>query len=322
MPPIEEYFASPVDGLWLFRQIWTPPAVSSPRAVIVFTHGMMEHSGRHADWAQHFAAEHNIAVVAADARGHGRSEGRRAWVRDFGDFLDDYAQVLCDAAQKFPGVPLFAMGFSMGGAIATLTALRRQALGLKPSENLETSCGQALQRWTNTGRRVEGRCFGKTKRIQNIPTLSGVILAAPAIRFRGKMFKPLCFAASVLDHFAPQIWVAKANYSLLSRNRELIASFNADPLVHHGVLLLHFGTEILGAMRSIQKLAPRFSLPLLMLQGTSDWVVTPSGAADFVAAASSSDKTLKLYDGLYHDLLHEPERDAVLADVLAWLAEH
>ncbi len=273
-----EFFSSPVDGLQLFRQVWKPSGKA--RAVIVFAHGMMEHSGRHADWAERFAAEQNIAVVAADARGHGKSEGRRAWVRDFDDFLDDYSQALCDAAEKFPGVPLFAKGLSMGGAIATLTSMTRRA---------------------------------------RIPELAGVILAAPAIRFRGKMHRPLCYAAQMLDHFAPQIWVTKVNYSILSRNRELIASFNADPLVHHGVLLLHFGTEILSAMRKIQKSAPQFDLPLLMLQGTSDWVVTPSGAVEFVDAVSSPDKTLKLYKGLFHDLLHEPERDDVLCDVLKWI---
>lgn len=275
---IRHEFESPVDGMTLFRNIWLPP--ETPRAMIVFAHGMLEHSGRHADWGRRFASDRAIGVAAPDARGHGKSDGRRAWVEDFDHFVDDYRQTVRDVAGEYPETPLFMMGFSMGGAIATLTAM-------EPAR---------------------------------IPTqVAGLILIAPAVRFQGKMFPALHLAASVLDHVVPKIRIAKPNFNILSRNKNLVEEFRNDPLVHHGQLLLHFSTEILKAMNRIQHQADRLRLPLLVMQGSSDWVVTPSGATDLIEKASSRDKTLQFYEGLYHELLHEPEQDQVLGDLLDWV---
>lgn len=278
-----EFFESELDGLKLCRY-WELPA-EKPRAMIVFAHGMLEHGGRHLDWAERMVQEQGIGVVLPDARGHGRSEGRRAWVRHFDDFVADYVQTLRFTAERFPDVPLFAMGFSMGGAIASLSVLTRQQ--------------------------------GQTD--QPVPDLAGLILVAPAIRFRGKYFPALHLTASIADFFLPKLLVAKPNFSIMSRNQNLIEQFQHDPLVHQGQLILHFSTEILKAMSRIQNLAPELTLPLLVLQGDSDWVVTPSGASELVDAVSSKDKTLKMYPGLYHTLLHEPEQDQVFSDLADWL---
>lgn len=278
-----ELFDSPIDGLRLFRH-WILPEVQ-PRAMIVFAHGMLEHGGRHLDWAERLAREQHFGIVAPDARGHGRSEGRRAWVRQFDDFVNDYIQTLADVRKRFPDVPLFAMGFSMGGAIASLTAIAR------------TTGDSSLP----------------------IPELEGMILVAPAIRFRGKYFPALHFSASLLDFFLPKLFVAKPNLSIMSRNEELIRLYQNDPLVYQGQLILHFGTEILKAMSRIQQQAHLIDLPLLVMQGDCDWVVTPSGASELVELIGSRDKTLKMYPGLYHTLLHEPEQDQVLGDLADWI---
>ena len=62
-------------------------------------------------------------------------------------------------------------------------------------------------------------------------------------------------------------------------------------------------------------------LPLLILHGTADRVAEVAASQDLDRRAESSDKTLRLYPGLYHEVLNEPEREQVLADVLAWLDE-
>ena len=59
--------------------------------------------------------------------------------------------------------------------------------------------------------------------------------------------------------------------------------------------------------------------PVLVLHGTGDCVTSPEGSRELCARAGSADKTLKLYDGLYHDLFHEPEREQVTSDVIEWL---
>src|SRR5262249_28099185 len=66
----------------------------------------------------------------------------------------------------------------------------------------------------------------------------------------------------------------------------------------------------------------QLTMPLLALHGSADKLTAPAGSRMLVTTAPSADKTLHIYDGLFHDLLHEPKRDAVAADVVAWLDAH
>ena len=61
------------------------------------------------------------------------------------------------------------------------------------------------------------------------------------------------------------------------------------------------------------------SLPLIILQGSADLLVEPSGAQMLYDKVSSEDKTLKVYEGLYHEVFNEPEKEMVLKDVESWL---
>ena len=110
--------------------------------------------------------------------------------------------------------------------------------------------------------------------------------------------------------------------SFLSRDPAVVEAFRNDPLVFHGGFPVRTGAEILRAASRLQTAAECLTLPLLVLHGTGDIVTDPHGSRLLVARASSTDKTLRLYPGLYHDLLHEPEREQVLADLLAWLDGH
>ena len=77
--------------------------------------------------------------------------------------------------------------------------------------------------------------------------------------------------------------------------------------------------EVFGQERPLQPTAHHIRLPLLILQGTGDLIVDPKGGQLLHDRAATSDKTLRLYKGLYHDLVHEPERQQVRADLIEWL---
>jgi alpha-beta hydrolase superfamily lysophospholipase len=64
------------------------------------------------------------------------------------------------------------------------------------------------------------------------------------------------------------------------------------------------------------------TVPLLAMHGAADKVTPPAGSKALVEKARSTDKTLKLYPGLYHDLLHEPEKEQVTLDLVKWLSDH
>ena len=66
---------------------------------------------------------------------------------------------------------------------------------------------------------------------------------------------------------------------------------------------------------------PRITLPVLILHGTADKATQPSGSQRFYDTAGSNDKTLKLYEGHFHDLLNDVDKELVMADIKAWVAD-
>ncbi|HKD42532.1 MAG TPA: alpha/beta hydrolase, partial [Myxococcaceae bacterium] len=80
--------------------------------------------------------------------------------------------------------------------------------------------------------------------------------------------------------------------------------------------------EMVRADQLLKKSFGQFTLPLLILHGTADKVTKPSGSKEFYEKAASKDKTLKLYEGHYHDLLADIGKQQVMADIQAWIDAH
>ncbi|TXD36161.1 lysophospholipase [Lujinxingia vulgaris] len=118
----EGYISTP-DHQQLYWQTWRAPKVT-PRAVVALMHGYAEHSARY-DHVGIALARAGYAVMAIDARGHGRSTGRRGHVERFDDYVDDLELLIRRAGQRWPDLPLFVMGHSNGGLIALRLALRK-----------------------------------------------------------------------------------------------------------------------------------------------------------------------------------------------------
>jgi len=100
------------DGLTIYHQSWLPEG--EPKAAVMLIHGLGEHSGRYG----HVAARLNeagYAVHALDHRGHGKSEGKRVYVKSYDEFMADLIQFRGLVEGQHPGLPLFALGHSMGG---------------------------------------------------------------------------------------------------------------------------------------------------------------------------------------------------------------
>ena len=110
-------------GIDLFAQAWVPER--NPRAVVVIAHGLGEHSGRYAYVADRLV-DQGYAVYALDHRGHGRSPGHRANIDRFSYLVTDLSTFAGRAGRQHPDTPVFLLGHSMGGAIATASALRIQ----------------------------------------------------------------------------------------------------------------------------------------------------------------------------------------------------
>lgn len=157
--------------------------------------------------------------------------------------------------------------------------------------------------------------------IRRRPPICGLILSAAPVRVAGHMFPVLRHLAGVASYLFPRLRLIRVGSSRLSRDPAVIADFRQDPLVYNGKFPVRTGAEILRAARELHRELDALELPVLILHGTGDWITDPRGSRELYEQARSTDKTLKLYDGLYHDLFHEPEWREVTADVIRWLAD-
>jgi acylglycerol lipase len=133
------------------------------------------------------------------------------------------------------------------------------------------------------------------------------------------------FALAVLkglSHVAPHAHVLKLKNEDFSRDPEVVRAKNNDPLIAHENQPTQAMAELVRADERLRREFPLITLPVLILHGTADHVTKPSGSQRFYDNAGSRDKTLKLYDGHFHDLLNDVEKEIVMSDMTRWIDAH
>jgi acylglycerol lipase len=253
------------------------------RAAVIIVHGLHEHSSRYAHVGIRLAAA-GYAAYAADHRGHGRSGGRRGNIERMTSIVDDLSSFVLFAAQRHPGVPVFMVGHSLGGLIALHYATQPHA----------------------TQPRV---------------LLAGLVVSGPAVEVTaGSALQRRL--AGLLSELVPNLGVAALSTEQISRDPAVVQAYHEDPLVYRGKIKARTGAEILAAMEGLPARLPRLALPLLLLHGTDDRICALTGSTMVHDTVSSADKTLHRYEGLYHEVFNEPEREQILTDLLRWLDQH
>jgi alpha-beta hydrolase superfamily lysophospholipase len=275
-PPTDRGSFETSDGLTLYTQHWTPEG--EPAAIVLLVHGYAEHSGRYDHVAETFV-DRDAAVYAYDHRGHGRSEGRRAYVDRFEQYLEDLDRFRQHVQSQTPDVPVFLFGHSMGGLVSLLYVLN------------------------------------------HAPNLRGLLLSAPAIEVNPDLAPLLRKIAQVLGRLFPTLPTVRSPQGSISRDPAVVEEAENDPLNYHGRTLARTGAELLRAGQAAQSRLHELDTPFLVLHGTADPLATPTWSKRLYERAAATDKTLRLYDGLYHETFNEPERDAVLRDLGTWLGE-
>lgn len=262
----------------IFYRHWKPQAEG--RAIVIFVHGLGEHSGRYEYQADDLLGA-GFEVYAFDNLGHGHSlSGRRGFVTSFQDYFKILDQFISFAIKESGAKPVFLIGHSLGGLIAASYALEPGA-----------------------------------------SRLGGVILSSPSLELSAGI-KPNMFERLLLKTLSI-IWPTlelpnRIDPHLLSRDKAVVEKYIADPLVFRTITPRLFA-EMQNAQERLFKKAGSFTVPCLMLSGKADRITPPESLVKFHNLIASSNKALKLYDGLYHEILNEPEKGSVLADLKEWL---
>lgn len=150
----------------------------------------------------------------------------------------------------------------------------------------------------------------------------GSIISAPAITVPGDITQGTITAAKILSKIAPKMGMMQLDANDISRDPEVVRVYVNDPLVFTGKTPVRLMAEMLKAMIRVNAEMEKISLPLLLLHGSEDKLAPVIGSESLNQRAGSGDKTLKIYEGLFHEVFNEPEHEQVLEDVAAWLDAH
>ncbi len=267
------------DPVELFWQQWVPDGAVD--RVVVFQHGMGEHAGRYQHLLSAFA-DTGTAFYALDARGHGRSPGRRGYLTNFERFADDLGDLIRLARSENDAQPVFLLGHSLGGAIALDFALR-------PG---------------------------------NQEHLRGLVLSSAAIELpQSGINRVLRPTARLLARVAPGVILdTMLRQTDLSRDADGVAAYRADPLVHARASV-RMGHMLYNLSEGFYARADQLAIPVYLFHGTADRITAPEGSKKLFARLTTADKKLNLYEGLYHETMNEwlTDREKVLRDLREWV---
>jgi len=147
--------------------------------------------------------------------------------------------------------------------------------------------------------------------------LAGLICESFAFQVPAPDFALAVFKG--LAHVAPHAHVLRLKNEDFSRDPAVVAAMNSDPLIAHETQPTQTLAEMVRADERLKKEFPLITLPVLILHGTHDKATKPSGSQLFHDTAGARDKTLKLYDGGFHDLLNDTDKATVMADIKGWI---
>ncbi len=234
------------------------------------------------DHVANYFVEQGYALYAADHRGHGESRGKQ-----IGYF--DRIETLTNDLKR------------------VVEWVRRDYDGIPIFMLGHSVGGQLALRYT----------------IHNQHTLKGLILSAPFIPSEAEFPRPTAIVAHALSRIAPRLGVQMRVPSAgLSRDRAVGEAYDADPNVYHGKITARVGLEIVQGGDYVRAHLSAIQLPILILHGSQDPIARPDYSQVVYDNVGSTDKTLKVYEGLYHEIMNEPEKTRVLADIWVWLAAH
>jgi alpha-beta hydrolase superfamily lysophospholipase len=164
-----------------------------------------------------------------------------------------------------------------------------------------------------------GGLIGAAYLLEHQNKLSGAVLSGPGIKVPDNVSQTVILIGKILSKILPRAGILQLDSNGVSSDPAVVEAYVNDPLVYTGKVTARLGAEMLKTMQDVTNNASRIKLPLTILQGSDDILVDPGGAQLLFDSVSSEDKSIKIYEGFYHEVFNEPEHGQVLNDVQEWI---
>lgn len=125
----------------------------------------------------------------------------------------------------------------------------------------------------------------------------------------------------VISALLPKLGVMQLDAGQISRSADVVAAYQADPLVHNGKISARLVTELFATLALVNEKAATITLPIKIFHGESDVMTSPKLSQAFVGKVSSAMAEYQGYEGLYHEIFNEPERAQVMQDVQTFIEQ-
>jgi alpha-beta hydrolase superfamily lysophospholipase len=247
----------------------------SNRAMIVF-HGYAEYVDRYRGFIDRLSKE-GFHTFAIDHVGHGRSDGKRAYINDINMLVDDASAWFESLKSTHPQMEWYVFGHSMGGGIALDFTLQHQ------------------------------------------DELKALVLSGPLIKLPDNVPAMLKAIGKLVAMVAPTLPVVPIDFDLLSRDPKVVKCYKEDPLIYTKAVRAKTAIQLDEFSKRMQLRLSELRIPFWVGHGSLDRITDPEGSKKLHQLASSTDKTLKMYHGLFHEILNEPEGQVVIHEITQWL---
>jgi acylglycerol lipase len=149
--------------------------------------------------------------------------------------------------------------------------------------------------------------------------MNGLIISGTTLKAGSSINQATILMAKMLSVLLPKMGVSALDSSGISRDKAVVEAYVKDPLNYTGKLSARVGAELLKTMDMLQKRLSEITLPILIMQGSQDRISDPSSSKMLYDGVRSKDKTMTIYEGFYHEIFNDPERQQVFTDMEAWL---
>ena len=293
------------DGANIHLHQWIP---AHPNKLMLIVHGAVEHAQRY----DYFARELNkqgFAVVAPDHRGHGLTAKESGIFSHFGDkdgflrVVDDLSEILDDIEKRYPGLPKAIFGHSLG------SFLTRKFISIRGDEFKAAV--------------ISGTTWGNTLELKG-----GLMLTKLWSLFSDKNKPNKKFDNFLWTQLNNKVKNRKGTRDFINSDEQEVEKYMADPL-NGNPITIEFGVQmsvgiLLDRENEVFYHTPK-DLPIYLVSGMDDPLSNKGKDIDLIARkyrdAGVKTVTEKIYKGARHEIINEPNKDEVIADMINWLKE-